>query len=371
MAQSLLDATGSRESNRATNFVMKYMSAGGDGPEGLTTKVSRAFFGYRINCAQCHNHPFDAWKQDDFFSLTAFFARTEATGVMRGGNFVFQRLSDVPNGEGYAAAGYKKPVTPQFLNGAKPVTTQWRQDFALFAVRYPQFARATVNRIWTSLMGRGLVHPPDNFSRKNPPSHPELLEKLTEEFKTRQYDVKYLIRSIVLSRAYQLSSDNAGIDAAQEKYFVYFVQKTLSPYPVFHALVRACGLEASYQDEPARLGRDRQQFVMQLGDSLPEDPMDPNALKETSQNVMTKLSSEYFLDQAEGVEGGRLQQILSESEGRRLEILYLAALGRYPSDKERQHCNQHVGSREYENPVQPYRDILYALVHSHEFNFNH
>lgn len=355
IAQSLLSATGTTVSNRASNFVARYLY--GEGPDALTGRVAKSFLGYRIHCAQCHDHPFDAWSQNDFLALRSFFARSAAYGIQRETTVAAIRVTDLTSGDA--------PVPPKYLNGSAPVTELWRQDLALYVTRSKQFARSFVNRVWTHLVGRGIVHPPDQFSEKNPASHPELLEELAEDFIAKGYDIKRLIRVIANAKVYQLSSENAGIDPKLESEFVHAIPKPLTPWQLFQSIARITAYEKEYDRRKGQKTVDRSNFILQFYDALIEEPSNPNAYVETTQNLLTKLSQDYL---ANG--GETLDAVAAAAPKRGADLAYLTVLGRLPTDEERKIVLRHLAAKS-DDPAQGWRDVFYALINSHEFNFNH
>jgi len=366
-ARALLSATGRTTVNRAANFTVRYLI---EGPEAFTTRVTKTFLGVRLNCAQCHDHPFDVWKREDFYGLASFLARTQAAYTQLRGADSYE-LQDLVAGDGLQPEGFESPVPAKFLNGVAPATKLWRQEMAVFITRYPQFARAFVNRTWTQLLGRGIVHTPDNFSKKNKPSHPELLEELAKDFVAHGYDVRRLIRGLVTSKTYQLSSENAGFAPGNEKYFVYAIVKPMNPWQLWNSMARACGLEKDYGTEPVRFAVDREAFIAQSADSLDGDATDAHAYTESSQNLLTKFSRDYLADAGTSGESSLLTRLGKEKPARQVELTYLSVLGRLPSADERKVCRQHLAAVKSDDPWTAHRDLFYALLNSHEFNFNH
>ena len=207
--------------------------------EETAVGVSRIFLGTQLQCAQCHDHPSDKWKQLDFYGLAGFFARLvvvdqgggkklmigeKSTGeVMFTGPAIEQRpgqkgkpvparylggdlLSEPALPADFKEAdfkGSKAPPKPQFSR---------KEKFAgwMTAAENPYFARAAVNRVWGQYLGRGLVHPVDDMRESKPASHPELLQALTERFVQKQFDLKWLIRELVNSETYQLAAGKEG-----------------------------------------------------------------------------------------------------------------------------------------------------------------
>ena len=165
--------------------------------EDPVTAVSRVFLGVQLDCARCHDHPYDRWTQDDYSSMRGFFATVQFKEVTGG-----YRLSDQAGSTSYEDSTFNKGTAPRFLTGAQPRTAAWRRELALMTVRSKPFARAMGNRIWQLLMGRGVVNPVDGLSQENPPSVPELHDGLAKRLAENQFRLKALIREICLSDAY-------------------------------------------------------------------------------------------------------------------------------------------------------------------------
>src|SRR5205814_5174713 len=160
-------------------------------------------------CAQCHDHPFEAWSQKQFWGMAAFFGgytelRSSKTIIdALGGGYV-----DQPRDMRVVNPRTKEKVGPAYLDGTTLPENQWmdpRMHLAEWITSHPYFAQATVNRIWSYFFGRGIVDPVDDFRSTNLPSNPELLEALAKDFRNSGYDLKHLMRTIAQSRAYQLS----------------------------------------------------------------------------------------------------------------------------------------------------------------------
>lgn len=219
----LLLARGSTYDNPPANYfrALRQTNARGEA-------AARVFLGTRLQCAQCHNHPFDRWTQDDYYSWASLFARVDYEIIenkrkdkLDKKQFVGEQLVKL-EGEGKV----KNPATgevvaPRFLGAEKPVTDNEQRLVELAAwLTSPdnrQFARSQVNRIWYQLMGQGLVNPVDDFRATNPASHPELLERLTDDFIDGGFQIRPIIRTIMQSTSYQLesASDAAPVDYAR------------------------------------------------------------------------------------------------------------------------------------------------------------
>jgi len=179
-------------------------------PADTMAEEVRVFMGRRLDCAQCHNHPYENWSQDQFWGMAAFFSR-----MFRLGSVVVDHPTDMDLGTKDVGGSLallhprtKAVVKPAVLdNSPLRVTPQSnpRRELAVWMTSHPYFAEATVNRIWGQFFGRGIVDPVDDFRSTNPPTHPELLAALATDFRTHGYDLRHLMKTIVSSRTYQLS----------------------------------------------------------------------------------------------------------------------------------------------------------------------
>src|SRR5262249_39924772 len=176
-------------------------------PEDMATFTSQVFLGVSLECARCHDHPVESWRRDDFLGLAAFFSQVKFKGGPRNN----ERFLYIDPDLEFKHPDTKAPVRAKFLGGSYAMFQPGEDRRARFAEwltspHNPFFARAAVNRVWRELMGRGLVDPPDDFRVTNPPTHPELLLRLAADFAESGYNLHHLMRTIVLSQAYQRSS---------------------------------------------------------------------------------------------------------------------------------------------------------------------
>jgi len=310
MATQLVTATGPSTRDGSVNFVARY-------GEDASVRVSRMFLGVRLDCARCHDHPFDRWKKQDFASMTRFFAATQRQGSE--GN---PMLID-------GVGGDPKPV---FLTGTSPRSNRWRDEFALMMTSTNAFAKTFANRMWYLLMGRGIVDPPDDFNAENPPKIPALLDYLAGMAKDTGWDLRALVREIAMSQAYQL--DSAPSDAKAEAFFAVHAVKPMTIEQLLNSMHSSLGWRAKVS---------REDQIRQYGRQLAEEDFSSIwKYRETVQQVMSRLA----LD---------LPAPAAETEG-----IYLRILGRRPASAEVTLC-------EGRSPG----EIAFALVNSNEFNFNH
>ena len=261
-ARELIAARGSTYENPAANW----WRANRD-PVTRAESTARVFLGTQLNCAQCHNHPFERWTQDDYYNWAGLFARldykivennrkdTNDTREFKGDQIVLVKADGAVKN---ARTG--EPATPRFLGGDAPQTSAERDELLALAdwlPHSPMFARMQVNRVWFHLLGRGLVDPVDDFRASNPPSHPELIEALAADFAEHGYDLRRLIRTIMQSRVYQLASEPDATNADDETNFSHGIIRRLGAEQLVDSIGKTLGAVLDIEDYPgaARLSQ--------------------------------------------------------------------------------------------------------------------
>lgn len=343
-------------------------------PEELAASTSRIFLGVQIECAQCHNHPFDHWCQADFWSYAAFFARVQQTAARPDASV---ELLDAASGE-LTMPDTGDVVRPKYLGVSLPADaadSNRRRQLAIWIVSRdnPYFARVAVNRVWAKLFGRGLVHPADDFANHNPPSHPELLDELALWFVAKGCDLKALYRELANTSAYQATSATPESGEPPPELFAVMQIKTLTPNQLYDCLAKATRrvplAAAPNGEQPAAdaaraifLARfqtgDRQTSEFQAGIpqilSMMNGPLTSEATHPDQGGLLLTLDAPFFTDE------------------QRVESLFLATLSRLPRDEERRQFMAYVerggstGDRR-----QALGDVLWALLNSPEFILNH
>ena len=334
-------------------------------PENLAAATARTFLGVRIECAQCHDHPSGRWERQQFWTLAAFFA-----GIKRQGDGLFAPVSDdgrseltMPNtGRTIQAAFLDK----QPLVRAAKVSPRAALGVWVTARSNPFFARAGANRVWGHFFGIGLVDPVDDFNDQNPPSHPELLDDLAEAFTAADFDLKFLIRAICRSQAYQRTSAQTDPSQNDPRLFARMAVKGLTGEQFFDSLVLATG----YHEPPGReRNAVRERFLTEF--AAPARPTEA----ETSITRALTLMNGQFLHRVTSLESSPTLVAVCETPGLdtagRVEVLYLSTLSRKPTAKERQRMIHYVDEPGKERQVERLADVLWVLLNSAEFRLNH
>jgi hypothetical protein len=351
--------------------------------EDWAETTSQVFLGVRMQCAKCHHHPFEKWSQDDYYGMSAFFARLGTKNSQEFGLFgretvVFLR----PTGD---ARNPRKGnvVKPHPLDG--PETDDEfdrRKKLAdwLTAPDNPFFARNIVNRFWGYLMGRGLVEPLDDMRATNPASNPELLDALAADFVAHKYDLKHLLRTILSSRAYQLSSAvTAGNKAdGANTHFARYTVKRLTAEQLADAVDFATGTREKYPGVPLgtrAIQLPDTEYRSYLMDTFGRPPRQITCECERTArpNIAQALHllNGDFLNKKIADKAGRVEKLAAAKVDvpKAVEELYLATLSRPPSEDELAKAGGWVKSAP--SPREGLQDLLWTLVNSKEFLFNH
>jgi hypothetical protein len=377
-ARDIITAEGSTFTEGPANYYRVSQS-----PTDWSETTAQVFLGVRLQCAKCHHHPFEKWSQDDYYGMAAFFVRLGTKGSREFGLFGGETVVHLnPTGEiGHPRTG--KVIPPHPLGG--PVMDDQfdrRRRLAdwLTARDNPFFARNIVNRIWGYTMGRGLVEPLDDLRATNPASNPELLDALAADFVRHKYDLKHLLRTIMSSRAYQLSSavtPGNRADAANV-YFTRFTVKRLTAEQLADAVDFATGTRAKYHGLP--LGTraiqlpdpEVQSFFLDVFGRPPRQ-LTCECERTSQPNIAQALHllNGDFLNGKIAAATGRVEQLFQAKKPvpAMVEELYLATLSRPPRPQELHKALEAMKAAP--TPREGVQDLLWVLLNSREFLFNH
>lgn len=338
-----------------------FQQAVGPMPENLASAYVRVFLGVRLNCAQCHDHPFTDWKRNDFWGVAAFFsgdgskpdkARPAPTIV-----------ADNTSGVSYAAKLlWDQEPLKQLPAGkaSREVLAEW-----MTSPENPNFAATVVNRTWQYLCGRGLAGSVDDLDRVSPEER-KVLDELAGLFVKSGFDLRWLITGICQSRTYQQAS--SGEAAGEGDGFTHRPLKTLLPEQVFDSLEQALGLSVSKADNGPRFNGLRDQFVARMNEAAPETPVDFKAgIPQALMLMNGKLTADATnLDSSRTLRAVVEAPFLKPQE--KIEALYLAALSRRPTPEEIEFLLDFMSRQPGEQErKQAFAQVLWGLLNSPEF----
>lgn len=374
-AEELLSASGSTLANPAANF---YRTST-DMNECVET-VSQVFLGARLQCAKCHNHPFERWTQDNYYGLGAFFNRLQRKTSQRPGEmFVWTASSGEVTQP--RTGDIMKPWLPKVGSidarpdeDRRPAFVKW-----LINAKNPYFAKIEANRIWSQLFSRGIVDPIDDFRDSNPPSNEALLEALEKDFVESGFDRKHLIKRILNSATYQASSETTQWNEKDKMYFSHQTPRMLSAEQLLDAINHVTGLSQTFAGLPADM----------KATQLPAPDVAKNAFlkvfgqPERSTVCACERSEDSNLGMAIELFNGpliyeklrdannrfRKSQAAGRTAQETIRELYLAALCRQPTDTELKASLQHCQSRT--DLVAGFEDLCWVLLNTDEFLFQH
>jgi hypothetical protein len=378
LVRDIITAEGSTYTDGPANYFRI-----GQNPADWAETTAQIFLGVRMQCARCHHHPFEKWTQDDYSGMAAFFVRIgtkrgQDFGLFGGENVVYLR----PGGE-FVDPRKGGIVRPHPLDGPvmdDPLDRRRRLADWLTAKDNPFFARNFVNRVWSYVMGRGLVEPVDDMRATNPPTNPELLDALAADFVEHHFDLRHLLSTVMKSRAYQLSSHIAPENSADalDVYFARYTVKRLTAEQLADALDLVTGTREKYQGLPP--GTKASQLPDPLVRSFlldvfgrPPRQVACECERGSQPNIAQALHllNGTFLNQKIGAPGGRLDGLLRAGKPAHaiVEELYLAALSRPPTPRELDKAQAWLAQAL--SPRDGMQDLLWTLLNSREFLFDH
>lgn len=374
MVQELLSASGGTFKNPATNF---YQMTTETLP--LTENVAQVFMGMRIQCAQCHNHPFDRWTQDDYYSFAAFFAQ-----IGRKGAEDYRETIVFNSGGGEVAHPVGgRAMAPKFLGGEVPdvagkdrrlVLAKW-----LASPQNPWFASSFANRAWAHFMGPGIVEPVDDFRVSNPASNPELLEALGKHFTDTKYDLKALVRDICNSRTYQRVTERNESNGGDERNFSHAQIRRIKAENLLDTISQVTETKDKFQGLPtgARAvqiadGQSTTYFLTTFGRATRETACSCEVKMEPTLSQALHLLNGDTVN-AKIKQGGVIQKLMTTKKlpEERLIDLYIRCLARKPTKEEIDKLLPTLAQAQGANQAQALDDLFWALLNCREFLFNH
>jgi len=353
----------------------------------LAEATALVFMGARIGCARCHAHPLEDWTLDDNLGLAAFFAKVQYKSTQEWKEEIVwvnpDRVLRHPRTQ--------QAIAPKFLGGKVAEAgsqEDLRQKFAewLTAPQNPWFARNIVNRLWFWLFGRGIVHEPDDMRPTNPPTNPELLAYLERELVSHQYDLKHIFRLVLNSRTYQLSSKADPLSAKDVAHFAHHPVRRLEAEALLDAIGQVTETSEEFSSripEPytklpkgfraAQVpdGSIVTPFLELFGRPPRDTPYEADRCEQTTmRQALHMVNSAHLEGKVTG--SPRLQRLLKSGKSDReiVEEIYLAALSRPPTEDENKRLLEYIG-KDKKARAQAVQDVMWAILNTKEFLFNH
>ncbi len=350
----------------------------------VTADTAQVFLGLRLACARCHHHPYERWSQEDYYGLAGFFTRLGRKSF--GEPPPYFAAPQPTTGEINPLTG--RTPQPKFLDGEyvecgpdedpRELLVDWmvRPD-------NPYFAKVLVNRLWGHFFGQGLVNEVDDIRETNPPSNPELLDALAEDFVSHRFDMRHIIRTLVCSRVYQLSSEPVPANADDRQNFARFYARRLIAEVLLDAVDSATGSKTRFPGTSARaraIDLPHEGFGSYFLDAFDRPrrvtgcECERSSAATLAQVLLLANSDEIESKLADGQ--GRVARAVAAgaSDEAIVEELYLAAFSRPPSPEELSRAVAYIAAHTGDGRVgrpEALQDILWALLNSKEFLFNH
>ena len=383
IVREIVTSSGNTFSNPPANY---YRIA--KDPQSLAETTAQLFLGVRMQCAKCHNHPFERWTQDDYYGMAAWFARVKtkpeptigakpATPAV-GAEVVFSAR----DGE-VTQPRTQKTMKPRYIGvgdaDVKPGEDR-REALAdwLTKPENPFFAKSVANRVWFHLMGKGIVDPVDDFRDSNPSCNDELLDALAKDFAAHKYDMKYLVRTIMKSRTYQLSAQPTETNRDDGKYFSHAVTKLLTAEQLLDALCDVTAVPEKFAGLPAGTraiqlpdGEVNHPFLKTFGQPARELACECERESDGNLAQALQLINGPTVNEKIRNPNNRLGKLLTAkaSEDDMLTELYYAALARPPFEDEKKLALAHVAKGTDKRKA--WEDVMWALINTREFLFRH
>ena len=376
MVRDIVTAEGRTFTEGPANFFLV-----ANNPADWAETTSQLFLGVRIGCAKCHHHPFEKWSQDDYYSMAAFFVRlgtknSQEFGIFGREKVVYLKAIGEQTHPRKGGVVKSRPLDGVDMND--PIDRRVKLADWMTAPDNQFFAKNIVNRFWGYTMGRGLVEPLDDMRATNPASNPELLDALANDFVKNKYNLKHLLRTIMNSRAYQLASVKIPSNEAdvQNVHYTRYTVRRLTAEQMADALDFATGTREKYP------------IAARHGDQLPDSGVKSYLLdifgrparqitceceRTTQPNIGQALHFLHgdALNKKIADPTGRLETLLKAKKTNEqiLEELYLATYSRVPNQDEIDRGLRFI--REAPTPREGLQDVLWVLLNSREFLFNH
>ncbi len=376
--RAMVTASGDAYSNAPANYLRVVRDTA-----TATENVTQLFLGVRFSCNKCHDHPFERWTQNQYYQFGAFFAQVSfKPGEQAGDEVIYDKAGgEVMHPKTNLAVLPTVPVgslahTADFKTG-----TQRRDLFAdwLTSPENPFFSRAMVNRLWSYLLGRGIIDPVDDIRASNPPSNPELLDALNRDFVQSGFDLKHMMRQIALSRTYQAALKSTRWNEDDKTNFSHAVPRRLEAEQLYDAIHIATDTNAHFAGVaagtravalPDANSATGEGFLDLFGKPARETPCECERSSTVSLGQALNLINGPTIADAIADPNGRIAQLLktNPSNAKLVEDIFLAVVSRMPTPKEMANAQAHLGKAASRG--EGAQDLMWALINSPAFLFN-
>ncbi len=386
---------GDKDFNGATNYLIDKVNE--ENASLATASTTKTFLGLQVQCTQCHNHPFNEWKQQKYWEMNAFFRQARAfRGGMRARDGGVARLAD----QDYAGENRKTPdeaeiffemrngkmavAYPVFVDGTEIPRSGYvnvvnrREKLADLMIESPFFTRSIANRTWAHFMGYGFTSPVDDLGPHNIPSNPELLEFLSTQFRLVDFDLRQLITWVALSRPYGLSSKrNSGNTQddpllGETPKFSHFYLRQMEAeqlYESFLVATETSQSQGSYEEQEALKNRWLGQFNQAFGT---DEGAESTTFNGTIPQVLMLFNGDMVKRATDTKKGGMIDALVSSGGkySKSVDHLFMTGLSRKPSGKEKDLAKKFLAARNGDMK-EALRDVWWVILNTNEFIFNH
>ncbi|MEL7497109.1 MAG: DUF1549 domain-containing protein [Planctomycetota bacterium] len=399
MCHELVTATGTttpgdKDFNGATNFLIDKVNE--ENASLATAATTRIFMGLQVQCTQCHNHPFNDWKQQKYWETNAFFRQVRAFGnAMQARDGGVARLADqdfageARNGDEEAEIFYEmrnglvSVAYPVFIDGTEidrsglVNVVNRRKAFADMMIESPYFDKSIANRMWAHFMGYGFTSPVDDLGPHNAPKNPELLNFLAREFRATEFDMRRLMGWIALSKPYQLSSRRQGGNESDDPMlgewpkFSHFYIRQMEAEQLYESLLIAteASNRGSYEEQERRKNRWLGQFSQAFGT---DEGQESTSFNGTIPQVLMMFNGEMIKEAISTEQGTLINRLATsgKSYNKCVDHLFLAGLTRKPTSQEKRLAANFLSARG-NDAREALRDVWWVVLNTNEFIFNH
>ncbi|MBX9681166.1 MAG: DUF1549 domain-containing protein [Gemmataceae bacterium] len=391
MARELLTTTGDVSEKPAVGYYIVNVGEHRDSHKStIVANAAQTFLGARIGCAQCHNHPSEKYTQDDYYHFAGFFSRIRLDRKDPKQGVTKLMVSTADQNQNKQPVGVSQPRTNQFLPPRPLDRTETpvkpgedpREKLAQWITNpnNEHFAGAMVNRLWAHFMGVGLVEPIDDLRVSNPPSNPGLWKALGQEFVAKKFDRRHMIRTILNSRTYQLSSETRRSNERDLRFYSHYYARRLPAEVMLDAISQATGVPEKFEGYPVGLRAAqvpdpavKSYFLGLFGRSERITACACERNNEVTLPQLLHVSGGTTIGQKIADANGRLTDLLKakKSDTELVDELFLTTLCRLPRSQERQLAENDLKSAEPTEREQVFRDLFWVLMNTKEFAFNH